>query len=69
MINTNFSVSLTYLLSGNVPAKRFPEITFDLLSSQCSDMKLTINSAKSKILRLNPLRRDFAPPLKMFFLF
>ena len=38
------------------------QITFDQLSSQCSDTKMTINSVKSKILRLNLLKRNFVPP-------
>ena len=53
---------LPYLLHGHVPTIQFPEITFDLLSSQWSDTKLTVNSVTSKILRLNPLKRDFVPP-------
>jgi len=63
----DLSLLLSYLLHGNIPTKQFLEITFDLLSSQCSDTKLTNNSAKSKIPRLNQLRRDFVP-LKLPFL-
>ena len=58
----DLSLLFPYRLHGNVPTKQFPEITFDLLRSQCSDMKMTINFVKSKILRLNPLKRDFVPP-------
>jgi len=56
---------LIYLLHGNVPINQFPEIIFNLLWSQSSDTKYTINYAKSKILRLNQLKRNYALfPLK-----
>jgi len=55
------SLLLPYLLLCNVPTKHFPEIIIDLLSPQRSDTKLTINSVKSKILRLNTLKRDIVP--------
>ena len=57
---------LAYLVENTIITKQFSDQLFDQLKTKCSSHDLTINVAKSKIIRFNPLKRNIDMPLVPF---
>ena len=62
----DLSIVLAYLVKNTIITKQFSDQLFDQLKTKCSSHDLTINIAKSKIIRFNPLKRNIDMPLVPF---
>ena len=62
----DLSIVLAYLVENVIITKQFSDQLLDQLKTECSSHDLTINLAKSKIIRFNPLKRNIDMPLVPF---
>lgn len=58
----DLSTLLKYLIEKSQTVPQFSESFIDNFRDQCSENSLQINETKTKILRFNPLKRDFQCP-------
>ena len=62
----DMSIVLAHLVENTIITKQFSDQLFDQQKTECSGHDLTINVAKSRIIRFNPLKRNIDMPLVPF---